>query len=123
KPQSAVSVSRQPDPFYGQEHISRPCVNFVTHPFTCPKLPPSSSGLMVKLPYSIVYALHQTKLHPSVTFAALILLQCLKAHFPTTRGLSGHQLFMSKFMLSSKVICNDTYSNQSWSIVTQGMFQ
>ena len=26
-------------------------------------------------------------------------------------------------MLASKVICDDTYSNKSWSIVTQGMFQ
>ena len=25
-------------------------------------------------------------------------------------------------MLSSKVICDDTYSNKSWSIVGQGMF-
>jgi len=26
-------------------------------------------------------------------------------------------------MLASKVICDDTYSNKSWSIVAQGMFQ
>ena len=26
-------------------------------------------------------------------------------------------------MITSKVICNDTYSNKSWSIVSQGMFQ
>ncbi|KAG1851941.1 hypothetical protein F4604DRAFT_1592179 [Suillus subluteus] len=26
-------------------------------------------------------------------------------------------------MLTSKVICDDTYSNKSWSIVAQGMFQ
>ena len=32
------------------------------------------------------------KLHPSVTFVALILLQSLKVCFPTTWGLSGHQL-------------------------------
>jgi hypothetical protein len=26
-------------------------------------------------------------------------------------------------MIASKVICDDTYSNKSWSIVGQGMFQ
>ena len=26
-------------------------------------------------------------------------------------------------MITSKVICDDTYSNKSWSIVGQGMFQ
>ncbi len=25
-------------------------------------------------------------------------------------------------MIASKVICDDTYSNKSWSIVSQGMF-
>jgi len=25
-------------------------------------------------------------------------------------------------MITSKVICNDTYSNKSWCIVSQGMF-
>ncbi|KAG1869335.1 hypothetical protein DFJ58DRAFT_631955, partial [Suillus subalutaceus] len=57
------------------------------------------------------------------TFAALILLQRLKARFPIAWGSSGHRLFMSAFMLASKVICDDTYSNKSWSIVVQGMFQ
>ncbi|KAG1719360.1 hypothetical protein EDB19DRAFT_1648316, partial [Suillus lakei] len=34
-----------------------------------------------------------------------------------------HCLFVSTFMLTSKVICDDTYSNKTWSIVVQGMFQ
>jgi hypothetical protein len=75
------------------------------------------------LPYFIAYALHRTKLHSSVTFASLVLLQRLKARFPTARGSSGHRLFISAFMIASKVICDDTYSNKSWSIVGQGMFQ
>lgn len=55
-------------------------------------------------------------------FAALILLQRLKARFPSARGSSGHRLFISAFMISSKVMCDDTYSNKSWSVVAQGMF-
>jgi hypothetical protein len=42
--------------------------------------------------------------------------------FPSACGSSGHQLFISAFMISSKVMCDDTYSNKSRSVVTQGMF-
>ena len=97
------ATASKPDPFYGHEYIAHLCARFITHLFACP----------------IAYALHRTKLHPSVTFAALVLLQGLKARFPTARGSSGHRLFISAFMITSKVICNDTYSNKSWSIVAQ----
>jgi hypothetical protein len=70
----------------------------------------------------IAYALHWTKLHSSVTFALLVSPQCLKARFPTARSLSGHRLFISAFMIASRVICDDTYSDKSWSVVGQGMF-
>ncbi|KZP05161.1 hypothetical protein FIBSPDRAFT_967529 [Athelia psychrophila] len=76
-----------------------------------------------KLPHFIAYALHRTKLHTAVTFAALVLLQRLKARLPTARGPSGHRLFISAFVIASRVICDDTYSNKSWGIVGQGMFQ
>ncbi|KAG1797466.1 uncharacterized protein HD556DRAFT_1441027 [Suillus plorans] len=51
----------------------------------------------VKLLHFIAYASHRTKLHSSVTFAALVLLQRLKACFPTARGSLGHHLFISAF--------------------------
>ncbi|KAF7369758.1 Alternative cyclin pcl12 [Mycena venus] len=35
---------------------------------------------------------------------------------------SRHRLFISVFMIASKVVCNNTYSNNSWSIVAQDMF-
>ncbi|KAI6112341.1 hypothetical protein EDD16DRAFT_1473567 [Pisolithus croceorrhizus] len=50
-------------------------------------------------------------------------LELLKARFPTAPDSSGHCLFISTFMLASKVICDDTFSNKSWSIIMQGMFQ
>lgn len=71
----------------------------------------------------VAYALHRTRLPSVVTFAALLLLQRLKTRFPAARGSSGHRLFISAFMIASKVICDDTYSNQSWCIVGQKMFQ
>lgn len=90
----------------------------------CPEYPPTSSGSSTKLPHFIAYALYRTKLHSSVTSATLILFQWLKARFPTAHGsLAGHRLFISAFMIASKVICDDTYSNKLWSIVCQGTFQ
>ncbi|OJT02146.1 hypothetical protein TRAPUB_7389 [Trametes pubescens] len=61
----------------------------------------------------IDYTLHRTRLHTSVTFAVLYLLQRLNARFPAACGSSGHHLFISTFMVASKVICDDTYSNMS----------
>ncbi|KAH6913938.1 alternative cyclin Pcl12 [Coprinopsis sp. MPI-PUGE-AT-0042] len=116
------TTSSRPDPFYGHEPMARMCARFITHLFACPEYPPTTTHAQAKLPHFVAYALHRTKLHPSVTFASLILLQRLKARFPTARGSSGHRLFISAFMIASKVICDDTYSNKSWGIVAQGMF-
>ncbi|KAJ3485067.1 hypothetical protein NLI96_g5214 [Meripilus lineatus] len=123
---AAPSSSQLPDPYYGHEETAKTCAHFVTHLFACPDLPPPSTANpptpSPTLAIFIAYALHRTRLHASVTFAALYLLQRLKARFPAARGSSGHRLFISAFMLASKVICDDTYSNKSWSIVGQGMF-
>ncbi|KAL4067269.1 hypothetical protein V8B97DRAFT_2025114 [Scleroderma yunnanense] len=78
-----------PNLFYNHKHISHLGVKFIIHSFTCPELPPSSSGSTVKVPYFIAYTLHQTKIHPSITFAALVLLQHLKAQFSTEWGSSA----------------------------------
>ncbi len=42
--------------------------------------------------------------------------------FPLGQGPSGHCLFISAFMLTSEIICDDTYSSKSWCIVGQGTF-
>ncbi|KAG2112745.1 hypothetical protein BD769DRAFT_1364408, partial [Suillus cothurnatus] len=117
KPQSTQPMTGHSDPFYGHEQNTHPhwlCARFITHLFACPEYPPSSSNSQVKLPHFISYTLHHTKLHSLVTFAAFVLLQQLKVRFPTARGSSGHHLFVSAFMLASKVICDDTYPNKSW---------
>ncbi|TCD64563.1 hypothetical protein EIP91_003921 [Steccherinum ochraceum] len=126
KAPSARASALQPDIYYGHEEAAKICARFVSHLFACPDVPPVSSAHpsapTPPLAAFIAYALHRTRLHASVTFAALYLLQRLKARFPAARGSSGHRLFISAFMLASKVICDDTYSNKSWSIVGQGMF-
>jgi hypothetical protein len=103
--------------------------SFIQSLFSCPELPPPSSSSSSSGPTPsptlsifIAYALHRTRLHSSVTFAALFLLQRLKGRFPAARGSSGHRLFISAFMIASKVVCDDTYSNKSWCVVGQGMF-
>jgi len=124
-----LSSSRQSsssDPYHGHEHIAKLCARFVSHLFACPDVPPPPSAPSTsptpRLEHFIAYALHRTRLHISVTFAALYLLQRLKARFPAAKGSSGHHLFISAFMIASKIICDDTYSNKSWCIVGQGMF-
>jgi len=122
-PTSGASGS---DPYHGHEPTAKLCARFVSHLFACPDVPPPpappSTTPTPRLDHFIAYALHRTRLHLSVTFAALYLLQRLKARFPAAKGSSGHRLFISAFMLASKIICDDTYSNKSWCIVGQGMF-
>ncbi|KAF8622681.1 hypothetical protein AX15_006783 [Amanita polypyramis BW_CC] len=120
--QQSMPQQLQKDPYYGHELTARLCARFITFLFTCPEYPPSSHTQQPKLPQFIAYALHRTKLHQSVVFAGLILLQRLKARFPSAKGSSGHRLFISAYMIASKVICDDTYSNKSWTIVAQGLF-
>jgi hypothetical protein len=120
----AQSGQTKADPFYGHETTSKLCARFISHLFACPEYPPNTqpSQSQVKLPNFVAYALHRTKLNTCVVFAALVLLQRLKARFPTAKGSSGHRLFISAYMLASKVLCDDTYSNKSWTIVAQGLF-
>ncbi|TEB25649.1 hypothetical protein FA13DRAFT_1608212, partial [Coprinellus micaceus] len=109
-------------PFYGHETKARVCARFLTHLFACPAYPVPGTSPRVELSHFIAYALHRTKLHPSVTFAALMLLQRLKARVPGNNPLSGHRLFISALIIAAKVIYDVTYSNRSWGIVTRGMF-
>ncbi|THH16171.1 hypothetical protein EW146_g4417, partial [Bondarzewia mesenterica] len=102
-----------------------PSAPFVSQLFACPELPPPSappSAPTPRLDHFIAYTLHRTCFHVSITFAALFLLQHLTTRFPAAKGSTGHRLFISAFMIASKIICDDTYSNKSWSILGQGMF-
>ena len=55
------------EPFYGHESTAHLCARFITNLFACP----ASASTRSKLPFFVAYALHRTKLHHSVTFAAL----------------------------------------------------
>lgn len=105
--------------------------SIITALFACPldstsssvNGPPSSASRPPpRLAEFIAYALHRTRLPDVITFQALFLLRRLKSRFPAARGSSGHRLFISALMLASKSSCDDTYSNKSWTIVSQGLF-
>lgn len=121
---SSRPAQRPVDPFYGHEETAVLCARFITSLFQCPNIPTAThpGAPTPTLAHFVAYALHRTRLPSVVTFAALLLLQRLKTRFPAARGSSGHRLFISAFMIASKVICDDTYSNQSWCIVGQKMF-
>ena len=58
----------------------------------------------------------------TLPFAALYPLQCLKVHFPPAKESLGHRLFISMFMPTSKLICDNMHSSKLWYIIGQGMF-
>ncbi|KAG1841541.1 hypothetical protein DFJ58DRAFT_72652 [Suillus subalutaceus] len=65
--------SRHSDPFMAMSRL-RGCVLFINHLFACPDThTPSNSQVNIR--HFIEYSLHRTKVHSSLTFAALVLLQ------------------------------------------------
>ncbi|KAG6837079.1 hypothetical protein H0H93_015347 [Arthromyces matolae] len=121
---SSERSHRGAENYFGHETVAFLSSRFINHLFDCPDVAysPGNAQKPITLASFIAYGLHRTKLPLCVTFASLILLQRLKARFPTARGSSGHRLWISAFMIASKVICDDTYSNKSWGIVAQAMF-
>jgi hypothetical protein len=130
----APVVVAQPTPkvtgdlYYGYEDLSRMCGRFIGALFSCPNVPLFANGTLPggaacpSLAHFIAYAIHRTRLPEVVVFTALFLLARLKERFPAARGSSGHRLFISAFMIASKVVCDDTYSNKSWCIVGQNLY-
>jgi hypothetical protein len=106
------------------------CGRFIGALFSCPNVPMFLNGSIAgsgstpcpPLAHFIAYAIHRTRLPEVVVFTALYLLARLKERLPAARGSSGHRLFISAFIIASKVICDDTYSNKSWCIVGQNVY-
>lgn len=121
---STSGGEKKKDPYYGHEEVAKMSARFIMSLFTCPNVPPATNPPTPQPPLAhfIAYALHRTRLPHFVTLAGLLLLQRLKTRYPSAKGSSGHRLFISAFMIASKVICDDTYSNASWCIVAQKMF-
>ena len=48
----------------------------------------------------------------SLAYQSPFLLSRLKSRYPATSCTIGYCLFLTSYMLSSKVICDDTYANK-----------
>jgi hypothetical protein len=106
---------------YGHRYMARLCARFITNLFTCPDYPQSSTP-QEELPFFIARVLDLTKLHHSIIFAALLLLQRRRDRFPTAHVSSGHHLFISALIVAVKITRDYTFFNGLWSIVAHGMF-
>ncbi|KAH7093966.1 hypothetical protein BKA62DRAFT_676362 [Auriculariales sp. MPI-PUGE-AT-0066] len=125
---ASQSSTKQPrDPFYGHEDDAKMCAAYLVDFFGCTG--PTSAAIssnQAKIPPPpplanfIAYILHRTE--PCVMTTALLFLDRLKSQYPNARGSCGHRLFLTAYMIASKVLYDDTYDNISWSILGQGMF-
>lgn len=73
----------------------------------------------------IAHALYRTRLAESIVYSSLLLLTRLKQLYPSARGTpsSPHRLFLSSLILASKMSMDDTYTNKTWVIVGQHLFE
>ncbi|KAL4400433.1 cyclin-dependent protein serine/threonine kinase regulator [Malassezia pachydermatis] len=126
-PKSTSDHALSDDRFHGHRLIAETAERFLMNLFACSQDSVSATietkpeGTL-RLSYFIAYALYRTRLPMTVMYSALCLLKRLKTRYPVARGSSGHRLFISAFMLSCKMICDDSYNNKSWVIVGQNMF-
>lgn len=131
--QRIPSSSSQPlaarDRFYGHRVYSECAERYIMSLFACPhdsvaatqEAAQNTSKDVPRLAYFIAYALYRTRLPVVVSYHALIILKRLKERYPAARGSSGHRLFIAAYMLASKMVCDDSYNNKSWTIVCQGL--
>lgn len=120
-------LSHTSDPYHGHKETAQSCAHFITNLFLCSDSPPADrlkpNEPAPSLAVFIAYAIYRTQLPPCVIVTALALLQRLKSRLPASaRGSAGHNLFITAFMLASKVLNDDTYSNISWTVAAQNMF-
>ncbi|GAA5843920.1 hypothetical protein JCM11251_002248 [Rhodosporidiobolus azoricus] len=124
------------DRYYGFEDSALLCEHVITSLFAVghhqqqqqqpqQQQPSTADKAAPQLGEFIAYALYRTRLPVHITHQALLLLTRLKQRYPSARGTSTspHRLFLSSLMLSSKISMDDTYSNKSWQVVGQGLFE
>ncbi|KAK7029197.1 hypothetical protein R3P38DRAFT_912005 [Favolaschia claudopus] len=103
----------------GHHYIAELSARFICHLFCCVA---ARTKTDMPLPSFISAVLQRIRVHSNVPYVALVLLQRLKARFPQARGSSGHRLFLSTLMIASKMVCDASFSNLSWSIAAQNIF-
>ena len=84
------------------------------------------------LPFTVLYPLQRLKAHfpPAKESSGHHLFistfmptsKHLKAPFPPAKGSLRHRLIISTFMPTSKLICDNIHSSKLWCIIRQGTF-
>ncbi|KAJ3520667.1 hypothetical protein NMY22_g12651 [Coprinellus aureogranulatus] len=116
------STSRPAPPYFGLDRIASTCSRFIVHLFTSSQYPSATTAPQIRLPHFIAYVIYRTKLHESIAIVALLLLQRLKDRFPRSRSAEGHRLFLTAYVIASKVMHDETYSNKSWGNAVHNMY-
>ncbi|RPD57749.1 hypothetical protein L226DRAFT_467718, partial [Lentinus tigrinus ALCF2SS1-7] len=102
------------DPYFGFEVLAKTCARFLAHHF---KIFAPPEGVM-PLDKFIAWVIYRTRYRSSTTFAALYLTGLLKERFQdlivSHSRLTCHRLFLASFMVASKSIHDDTYTNKSF---------
>ena len=81
--------------------------------FTCNPSPPNE----ISLAGFIAHTMNRTQLPAEMLTAAVVLLHRLHTWNPDHHGSSGHRLFLAALMVAHKFLCDDPFSNKSWTIV------
>lgn len=106
---------------YDQQYISQLCTHFIANLFANAGNPPSTDSQLHLINF-IFPVLRHANLHPSTAFAALVLLSCLKIRFPAIPYSAGHRAFFIAYMIASKVLHDNAYTNLSWCTIANGVF-
>ncbi|TBU31150.1 hypothetical protein BD311DRAFT_804924 [Dichomitus squalens] len=122
----APALPVEQPPYYGQEELARLSTNFLRGLFACPDLhEPSQAEPAIpfqSLKHFIAYVLYRTRFDSAVVFSTLYLLYRLKERYPACTGTSGLRLFLPALVVTAKMMLDDTYSNKSFALLSQGMF-
>ncbi|KAJ7730787.1 hypothetical protein B0H16DRAFT_1329791, partial [Mycena metata] len=102
------------DPLLGRGYIAGVSSRFITHIFRCSPFPAGTSNPGTHLTFFIASVVSSTGSEDAIVFHALALLLRLKELYPTVRARCGHRLFLTAFMVSSKFLCDQAYSNVVW---------
>lgn len=50
------------------------------------------------------------------------LLRRLKFRHPSSRGMSGHRLYLAAYIIAAKFMWDESYTNKSWKVIARNVF-
>ena len=112
------------DNYWGHEEVAKICASFIRRHFQ-PGNPSALGAAVPSLEKTIAHCLHRTHLEPTVVYTALYLLALLSERFSgqlrAKACTTHHRLFLTAFLLSTKILCDRPFSNSSFSKLAVGI--